>query len=248
MPSEKKMGAPSGERFATGIEGMDEMLNGGIPKDNQTILAGGPGSGKTLLCFEALYRNAKNGIPGAFISFEEPPKRVLANAKAAFTKFDDIQSLVDSNMLVIGGEDPATKIQSGMGPEAYPFGNVVSDMEEVIKTNDAKYIAIDSLSLLKLMLGDNLLYRKSMIALISNLRRLGVTSLLTVEVPSAERKDLRFSPEFFIFDGLITLYQTGEQDKRSLTLEIVKMRGTDHSRSLAPYDITDEGFNVLTAD
>ena len=55
-------------RIKSGIEGLDSMLDGGIPEHNQTIIAGGPGAGKTLLSFEILYRNAKAGIAIAHLN------------------------------------------------------------------------------------------------------------------------------------------------------------------------------------
>ena len=58
----------------TGVTGLDAMLYGGIPEKNQVLLAGGPGTGKTLLSFEYLYRNAKAGNTSLFFALEEDPK------------------------------------------------------------------------------------------------------------------------------------------------------------------------------
>ena len=79
-------------RIKSGIEGLDSMLDGGIPEHNQTIIAGGPGAGKTLLSFEILYHNAKAGIPGVFIALEEKPEVLLSNVKQAFKEFKDIDN------------------------------------------------------------------------------------------------------------------------------------------------------------
>ncbi|MCL5102466.1 MAG: hypothetical protein M1544_03875 [Candidatus Marsarchaeota archaeon] len=72
-------------RIKTGVSGLDSMLDGGVPEYNQTIIAGGPGAGKTLLSFEILYHNAKAGIPGAFIALEEKPEVLLNNVKQGTT-------------------------------------------------------------------------------------------------------------------------------------------------------------------
>ncbi len=98
------------------------------------------------------------------------------------------------------------------------------------------------------MLVDKYHYRRSMLMLMSNLRRLNVTTLLTVEINFADRDKLKYSPEFFIFDGIIMLYQMSREDRRTLTAEVVKMRGTNHSWALAPYEITSGGFNIYTVD
>ena len=234
------------ERVSTGIDGLDTVLYGGVPVKSQTIIGGGPGSGKTLLSFEILYHNAKKGVPCAFIALEEQPETVINNVKKTFTSFTDIDELISKNLLVVGGEDVASKVQVGSDSESYSFGNVVSDIENLVKSNEAKCIVIDSISLLKLMLGNLLLYRKSMVALAANLRRLGVTGFLTIELPSTDRNEMTFSPEFFIFDGTMVMYQNWEENKRALNIEVIKMRGSNHSLALAPYEITSRGFRVFS--
>ncbi len=234
------------ERVSTGVEGLDQLVDGGLPKMDQIIIAGGPGSGKTLLSMEILYQAAKRGIPSSFIALDLEPKVVLKNFKNAFPAFSDIDDLIAKNLLIVDGEDAATRIQASSDSESYSFGNIVSDIESIVQSNNSKLVAIDSISLLKLLISDKLLYRKSMIALTTNMRRLGVTSVLTAEMVSSERKDLKFSQEFFIFDGIIAMYQMEQEDRRSLGVEVVKLRGSNHSWSLVPYEITPEGFKVYS--
>ncbi len=234
------------QKVSTGVEGLDDLLYGGIPEMNQIVIAGGPGSGKTLLSMEILYHAAKNGTPVAFIALEEEPSTVIKNFKNAFPAFSDIDDLIKSGTMIVGGEDAATRIQSMSDSESYTFGNIVSDIESIVGSNSAKLIAVDSVSLLKMLISEKLLYRKSMLALTSNLRRLGVTGILTAEMLSSERKDLKFSQEFFIFDGIVAMYQVGEEDKRALAVEVVKMRGSNHSWALVPYEITSNGFKVYS--
>ena len=235
-------------KIETGIAGLDSMLAGGIPIGNQILIAGGPGAGKTLLSFEILYRNAKAGTPVAFIALEEQTAKVLANAKNAFSDFKDIDDLMAKKMFVLEGKDPMAGLFEQSEFQTYSFGNVVSFIESVVRINDARLVVIDSLSLMKLMLTDKLTYRKSMLSLIFNLRRLGVTSIITAEVPAPERSELRFSQEFFVFDGIIMMYQSGQEDKRVPMMEVVKMRGSSHSWALSPYDITSKGFKIFTID
>ncbi len=225
------------ERVSTGVEGLDQLTYGGIPLMDQVIIAGGPGSGKTLLSMEILYNAAKRGIHSSFIALEEEPATVIKNFKNAFPVFADVDRLISEGALIVGATSDS---------ESYSFGNIVSDIEAIVQSNDSKLVAIDSVSLLKLLISDKLLYRKSMIALTSNMRRLGVTSLLTAEMASSERKDLKFSQEFFIFDGIIAMYQMEQADRRSLGVEVVKLRGSNHSWSLVPYEIMPDGFKVYS--
>jgi KaiC/GvpD/RAD55 family RecA-like ATPase len=97
-------------------------------------------------------------------------------------------------------------------------------------------------------LGDTVNYRRLMSSLVSDLRRLELTTIMTLESPSLERIDLKFTPEFFIFDGIISMYEQGTEDRRQPTIEVIKMRGTNHSWALAPFEITQKGFRVFTIE
>lgn len=232
----------------TGVLGLDAMLYGGIPEGNQIILAGGPGAGKTLLSFEILYRNAKMGNNGIYYSLEEDPERVLQNAKATFKEFTDIDSLISSKKLIIDGKEPTDKMLGTSDPSGYEFGKVVSDIEDQVTRIGATRVVIDSASILSLLLNDQTAYRRSMLQFVTNMRRLNVTTILTMESATPERSKLEFKPEFFIFDGIISMYQTGEEDKRIRAMEVIKMRGAKHSFVTTPYDITENGFKVYSAE
>ncbi|MDE1856055.1 MAG: hypothetical protein KGH49_02360 [Candidatus Micrarchaeota archaeon] len=233
----------------TGILGLDAMLYGGIPEGDQVVIVGGPGAGKTLISFEMLYRGAKAGSPGIFYALEEDPSRVLQNAQAAFPDLKaDIDDLISKKKLIIDGREPTEKMLSGGDVSAYEFGKVMAEIEDKIAQIGANRVIVDSASILSLLINDPIAYRRSMIQLINNMRRLKVTSILTMEAETPERSKLAFKPEFFIFDGIISMYQTGEGDKRTRAMEIIKMRGTRHSFVTTPYDITPSGFKVYSAE
>ncbi|MCL5413510.1 MAG: hypothetical protein M1569_03865 [Candidatus Marsarchaeota archaeon] len=227
---------------STGVAGLDAMLYGGIPKNNQVIVAGGPGTGKTLLSFEFLYRNAKVGNRSIFFSLEEDPERVIDHAKSAFHNLRDIDRLIEDRKLVVSGMD----IAGGTFKEdqAFGFGKVVAGIEKEIEESKAVLAVLDSSSALELMVNDPAVYRRSMWALVANLRRLGVTSVFTSEIRSTGRNSLEFRHEHFIFDGMLVLYQSIKGAKRTQLLEVIKMRGHRHSFATAPYEIMPGGFAV----
>ncbi|MGC8628939.1 MAG: ATPase domain-containing protein [Candidatus Micrarchaeia archaeon] len=235
------------DKIKTGIEGLDAMLYGGIPEGNQVILAGGPGAGKTLLGFEYVYKNAKAGNTSVFFAMEESPDRIIENAKEAFTDFKDIDDLLESKKLIIDGEDPATVIRSG-GTTTYDFGKIIANIESMLTSYRASIAVVDSLSVLDMLISDPSMYRRSLLSLASNFRRLNITALFTSEIGAAESTNFSSRPEFFVFDGVILMYGLEKEDRRQLALEVLKMRGSNHSFTITPYEITSSGFNVISAE
>ena len=235
------------ERIETGISGLDQMLNGGIPNSNQVVLAGGPGTGKTLLCLEYLYKNALNGNISILFSLEEDTKMILENAKQAFADFSELDRLMEEKKLIIHGSDQASSlIQKDKQGNIFTFTTTIADIESLIIEHGANRVAIDSVSVLKLFVKDPFEYRNVSNALVSMLRKQGITSLLTMEIDTPEKQRLIFEPEFFIYDGIIIMYLSGgPEENRVPTIEIIKMRGTKHSFSTVPYEITPKGMNLL---
>lgn len=231
----------------TGISGIDIMLKGGIPLGNQVILEGGPGVGKTLLGFEFLYRGAEMGENGILLSFEEDQESIIENAKAAFTSFTKIDSFIQEGKLtVLGSEDTKQYLQKNKDSNAYTFSSFISEINSILQMHQAKRLVIDSITVIRLFIPDILDYRYLSTSLSSVLKREKITSLLIMEQNTAEKSHVVFQPESFIYDGLISLFFTGNDlDNRVPTLEIVKMRGADHMYSAVPYEIIDTGFNIL---
>lgn len=236
------------ELIKSGIDGLDAMLFGGLPKENQVMIGGGPGAGKTLLAFEYIYKGAKAGNSGVFFALEEDPKKIIQNAKAAFPGFTDIDDLIASGMIKIEGRDLLNDVFNKYEQTGLEFGKIVSDMEETIEKTKATRAVVDSSSAFELVIKDPVVYRRSMWSLAANFRRLGVTTVLTSEIHNPDRSKLVFRPEHFIFDGMILMYQSGEESRRIHALEIIKMRGYKHSFVTAPYEITGDGFHIFSPE
>jgi circadian clock protein KaiC len=232
-----------GTNIETGIEGLDQILNGGLPARNQTLIVGGPGTGKTLIVTELLYNCAKRGIPCCLIAFDEQPENIVRNFKNAFPNLTDIDDLIKKRVLIIDGNDTAVKIATNKVAETgYSMGDLISDIEGIIKSNESQIIVLDSLSFLKLMLGKTLLYNKSVSAIISNMRRLGVTTILTLDIPYYNSAKMKFVQEMLFFDGILGLFEDDQADDKGFGIQIIKMRGFSYSRGIKHYTVTSEGI------
>lgn len=219
------------ERVPTGIPGLDQLLGGGFVKRRHSILCGGPGSGKTTLAYEFLYRGASEfGEKGLYVSLEQSPERVVEGAKALFEGWDWDQYL-DGQLLI-------TRIQVD------DFNNLQDIIGDYVKNHGVKRIVVDSLTLLRLYFRSEDAYRNNLFELLTFLSSLDCTSLLTLEKSVNKRSDAEYNMEEFVADGIINLYLVPKDRDRLRVLEIIKMRDTNHSTRLCPFKITSEGLMI----
>jgi len=239
------------DKVKTGIVGLDEMLEGGFPENHQIFLCGGPGTGKTTLALEYLYHGAKQGEKGLFFTLEEDPNAILQNAGTVFKEWDDLKELIDSKKIVISGQDDYPHLlnrkRTGEGTQ-YAFSGLVAALKDQITNNGIKRVVIDSSTMIRLFFETDLEFRRTLYNLVTGIKKLGCTSLITAELPSLERAALTFDAEHFVADGLVMLYNLEQQEKRLFAIEVLKMRGTAHSKALTPFKITPAGVYVYVGE
>ncbi len=224
------------DRIKTGISGLDEMLNGGLPKNKHVAINGGPGCGKSSFTFEFLYRGATFGENGIYISLEETEEGMAENMKNTFSEFRDIDILMEEKKLQI------TK------PDKFELEEIAELIECQITDNDVKRVAIDSATMIKFSFEDNIKYRQTLFEFFSLLRTLDCTVMMTLESMNARKEQLTFDVEHFVMDGIINLYNHEQGDRRIRALEIFKMRGTDHSRELVPFKVLPDGIKIYAGE
>ncbi|MDY6769414.1 MAG: ATPase domain-containing protein [Candidatus Nanohaloarchaea archaeon] len=222
------------ERIRTGIEGMDDLLNGGIPRTNTVLLAGPAGSGKTTFAMEYLYRGATEyDQEGLFVSFEEDKEELLENIP-----FDwDMRSLVDEGKISIVKYDP------------YQYEDIIDLIRTNVKQGDVERVVVDSVTALSLYVENVKDVRKLILDMNEELKKQDATTIYTGEIKSDQPDQIsRFGVEAFIADGVITL-MLGEQGAE-LTNQILiwKMRGTDHDRKIHPFEFKADGLKVYAEE
>jgi circadian clock protein KaiC len=226
-------------KISTGIVGLDAILFGGIPKNNQVLLTGPAGTGKTLLSFEILYRNAKEKRPCTFITFDEHRASLLENVKGAFSDFDDIEELIAKNIMTVSEHRLLEAYGTRENFEAF-----ISGLNKTIRLNNSQIVVIDSISPIRPLFDDDRIVTRAINFLAENFKNLGVTAFFTHEVYNASNiiDDLLGT---YMFDGLIKLNTLGEEGSFQFLTRVVKMRGTDHSNVSMPYEITPNGINIF---
>ncbi|MDI6858989.1 MAG: ATPase domain-containing protein [Methanocellales archaeon] len=230
------------KRMPTGIEGLDELCGGGLIRNKSYLLSGITGSGKSIFALQFLYNGAtKYDESGILVTTEEHPRQVRENA----LNFGwDLKALEDENKLII---IDACAAKLGIpSQEKYvdirPF-DTRSMIDQVITAQeriDAKRAVIDSTTSIGFYLQDPAKIRVELLRLSSTLKIIGLTSLLTCEIVD-EDKISRFGVEGFMTDGVIVVHYKKTGAVRVHSIEVLKMRGSEHSNKTHPLDITSKG-------
>lgn len=217
-------------RTKTGVPGLDEIINGGIPQNNLVVVSGDPGSGKTGLVLEFLYNGViKYNEPGVYISLEESIEEIIGFAEL----FDwDFKTLIEKNLLSI------------ITVELYDFDKLKNTIEDEVSRIGAKRLVIDPGVIFKLYFDRELDARKRILSLGRMLKRIGCTALITNEI-NLEKSSSLFGLEEYVADGVILLYHTKLEDRFIRSIGVLKMRGTKISEKLHPLRITNDGIKVL---
>ncbi|HEY2952678.1 MAG TPA: circadian clock protein KaiC [Verrucomicrobiae bacterium] len=223
----------------TGIQGLDEITGGGLPRGRPTLVCGGAGCGKTLLAAEFLVRGAAQfGEPGVFMAFEETEAELKANvASLGF----DLAGLVRRKSIVID----YVHIERSEVQESgeYDLEGVFVRLNHAIDSIGAKRVVLDTLEALFASLPNEAILRAELRRLFRWLKDKGVTAVITAE---RGREHLtRHGLEEYVSDCVIVLDHRVYDQIATRNLRVVKYRGALHGTNEFPFLIGDEGISVL---
>ncbi|MEM2974763.1 MAG: ATPase domain-containing protein [Candidatus Micrarchaeia archaeon] len=228
------------DRVPTGIPGLDGMMEGGFSQGNVVLVAGTAGTGKSILATQFLVNGAlKHGEVGVLITFEEKKRQIFRNMRRFGWDLDDLEK---KKQLFVFEYAPH---------EVDKFINEGGSIEGVIRDYKVKRLVFDSITSFAALYETEASRRQAIIRLLDILRRWNCTTILPSEASVTDEGEgtqvqARFGVEY-LADALLVIYAVRKGDIREMALEIVKMRGTDHSKKLAPMKITKEGI-VLYPD
>jgi circadian clock protein KaiC len=220
-------------RLSVGVEALDDMLGGGIPRGHSVLVAGPSGSGKSVLATEFIMEGARQREPGIIAVFEKRPGE-YSQIGSAGQAFDQ---MVRARQVGI--------IQTR--PLDLSIDETLHDIVTAIHALNARRVVIDSLSGFELALAPTFRedFRESLYRLVAVLTGMGITLMLTAELEDSY-VDLRFSPHgtAFLTDTIIMQRYIELKGQLRRLVGVVKVRGSAHSKELRAFEITEKGIVV----
>jgi circadian clock protein KaiC len=229
---------PALAKAPTGIEGLDQVLGGGLPSGRATLLTGATGSGKTLLGLEFLVHGAQRfGENGVFVAFEESASELAVNV-ASFGF--DLEGLVAADRLRV---DEVQFERFGTNHAgAYDLEGLFIRLGHAIDAIGAKRVVLDTVDVLFAGLPEPAVVRTELMRLFRWLKERGVTAIVTAERGGGELT--RYGIEEFVADCVIVLDHRVEHESSVRRLRIVKYRGSAHGTDEYPFLIDEDGIWV----
>ncbi len=220
-------------RIPTGIQNFDSLIENGFEKNSTNLLVGSSGSGKTIFATQFLVEGMKRGEKCLYITFEEKKKQFYTNMLDFGWNLEEYEKKDLFKFLEYTPIKVKTMLEEGGGT-----------IETVVLGEKISRIVIDSITSFALLFEDELARREAALALFNMIKKWSCTSLLTSEEEPLEDKKASSKSLEFESDSIIMLYFIREKNQRQRYLEILKMRGTRHSKKTYKFSIGKSGIII----
>jgi len=220
------------QRVSTGIEGLDEVLQGGFPKGSMILLGGNPGTGKTIFSAEFLYHGARDFFEnGLYVSFSEGRDAFIANMSSLGLDFEKLEREGKFKIL-----DLVTVKEAGLD-------TLMEMMTSDIDTLGVERLVIDSFTAMANAFAKPIDVRIALHLLSKIVRQSGCTTIVITEIPTGEQR-IGLGIEEFVSDGIIVLEKRWVEGRLLRELVVEKMRGTRMARTRFLFTLHN-GFKVF---
>jgi circadian clock protein KaiC len=227
------------QKTPSGIQGLDEITNGGLPKGRPTLLCGTAGCGKTLFAMEFLVCGVeKYKEPGVFVSFEESEEDLTENVASLHF---DLKKLASQKKLLI--EHVLVERSHIEETGEYDLEGLFVRLNHAIDSIGAKRVVLDTIETLFSGLKDEAILRSELKRLFQWLKDKGVTAIITGE--RGEGTLTRHGIEEYVSDCVILLDQRIIDEISTRRMRVIKYRGSVHGTNEVPFLIDEEGISVL---
>lgn len=226
-------------KMPTGIAGLDEITRGGLPRDRNTVIVGGPGCGKTVLALQTLVNGAQlHGEPGIFVAFEENSRHIVGNA-ASFGW--NLAELERKQLFFLDARMRPESVTAG----SFDLVGLLAGTLAKAKKMHAKRIVFDSIDVLLSLLDHLPQERQELYRLSDWLTESGMTGLITSKRAEGELQTAqRYGFLQFMADCVVQLSHRTVERVSQRELQVLKYRGSGFAENAAPMVIGPAGIEV----
>jgi KaiC/GvpD/RAD55 family RecA-like ATPase len=222
------------ELTKTGIEGLDEILNGGIVNNSTTLVSGNPGAGKSILCLQFIYNGVKEfDEKGIYLTFEEDAEDLREAAESI--GFEDWGECVENGDIKVYDKQELLREND--------FSSSLDLLIEDFQENDYDRLVLDSLAMFELFFEDETEKRTYLLKFTDILSQNELTTLMTNE-QGAVFPDTEIGLENYLTDGNIYLIQTPTESGVNRYVWVAKMRKQNIETDMFPMEIDHGGIIV----
>ncbi|MFW9979948.1 MAG: RAD55 family ATPase [Candidatus Thorarchaeota archaeon] len=241
------------ERISSGIEGLDQLLNGGYIKGRSMLIAGGPGTGKSIITWHFIFDAIKKGQKAVLLSLDESSDIIIEDMKAFGWNPD--AAIAEKKLAILSGTLRLVPTESGYDyliafehplfrEKPFTVPRLADLVKQKAEETQATHIVVDGLGPLLEFAGNRFEVRQMVYGFMRELVLQNTTVLLTHELRSLSGAQNDEMP-YFICDGVIkldTIYATGDYIR---TLRVIKLRGANHVMKPVMFRIQNDGIEVF---
>lgn len=225
----------------TGIIGFDEVTRGGLPHGRTTVLAGGPGSGKTIFAMQFLAHGIRHcGEAGIFVAFEESPERILANLEGFGW---ELKTLTPKKLYFMDAQPTAELLQAG----DFDLSGMLAALGAAADKMRAKRLVFDAIDVLLAHLPDEAARTREIYRIHQWLLSRGMTGLITAKASDEDTSTSGLQPfgyMQFMVDCAVMLNHRVVLGVSQRNLRVQKYRGSSFDENESPFVFSKDGFDV----
>jgi circadian clock protein KaiC len=234
-----KMKSESLKKCPTGIIGLDEITEGGLPRGRPTLICGSAGCGKTLLAMEFITRGITQfNEPGVFMAFEENAEELAINVASLGM---DVKKLIQQGKMAVDYVHIERSEIEETGE--YDLEGLFVRLGSMIDSIGAKRVVLDTVEALFAGLPNEAILRAELRRLFRWLKAKGVTAIITGE--KGDNQLTRHGLEEYVSDCVIFLDHRVINQVATRRIRIIKYRGSKHGTNEYPTMIDENGLSVL---
>jgi circadian clock protein KaiC len=225
-------------KLLTGIEGFDQLSQGGLPRHGTSLIIGGPGAGKTVFALQCLVNGVnRQGATGIFVAFEESPRQLIANGAT----FDwGLASLSAKKLFFMDAHLSPTLVKAGDFDLAGMLAILAAKRQEI----GAQWIVFDGIDVLLTLLQDPVAEMRELYRLRDWLADNALTGIVTAKSDGRSPEAEHYGFLQFMVDCVVR-FERRQEDRISVpTLQITKYRGSGYAAAEFPISFGPSGIEV----